>query len=148
MNWVNKWKLPALEAIKFNNQPCLELDNFWQALHSTFNTTQHHLVDCNILDELGSFLFLSWTCFAKEELINSLIKCNNSSTPELNKLLWRHLKIILKDNICLRNVISIANTCIELGHWPSHFKISSTIIIPKPNQMSYDPPRHLDLLSS
>ena len=87
MNWVNKWKLPVPEAIKFNDQPCLELDNFWQALHSTFNIAQHHLVDCNVLDKLGSFLSLSWTCFAEEELVNSLIKCNNSSTLGHDKLL-------------------------------------------------------------
>ena len=28
MNWVNKQKLSATEAIKFNSQPYLELDNF------------------------------------------------------------------------------------------------------------------------
>ena len=60
------------------------------------------------------------------------------STPGPNKLLWRHLKIVLKDKMCLRNVIAIANACIELGHWPSHFKISLTIVIPKPNKASYD----------
>ena len=28
--------------------------------------------------------------------------------------------------------------CFELGHWPSYFKISMSIIIPKPNKESYD----------
>jgi len=28
MNWINKQKLSAPEAIKFNSQPCLELDDF------------------------------------------------------------------------------------------------------------------------
>ena len=37
MSWVNKWKLPASEAIKYNSQQCLILDDIWQALHSTFN---------------------------------------------------------------------------------------------------------------
>jgi len=27
---------------------------------------------------------------------------------------------------------------IDLGYWPSHFKSSSLIIIPKPNKMSYN----------
>jgi len=30
--------------------------------------------------------------------------------------------------------------CIDLGHWPSHFKTSMTIIIPKPNKELYDSP--------
>jgi len=37
--------------------------------------------------------------------------------------------------------MAIANACIELGHWPSHFKIFLTIIIPKPNKASYDLPK-------
>jgi len=37
MNWVNKHKLPAIEMIKYNGQPYLELDDLWQALYSSFN---------------------------------------------------------------------------------------------------------------
>jgi len=87
------------------------------------------------------FSSLSWTRFAEEEFVSSLIKYNNSSTLGPNKLSWRHLKIILKDSTCLKNIISIANACIELGYWPSHFKISSTIVISKPNKTSYDSPK-------
>ena len=141
MNWVNKQKLPIPKAIKFNGQPCLELDNLWQALHFTFNTTQLHIIDCNVLDELRSFLSLIWTYFAEEEFISSLTKCNSSSTPGPDKLSWKHLKIILKDSTCLKNTISIANTYIDLGHWPSCFKISSAVIIPKSNKASYDSPK-------
>lgn len=28
--------------------------------------------------------------------------------------------------------------CIELGHWPSHFKTLAFIIIPKPNKVLYN----------
>lgn len=55
MNWVNKHKLPAIETIKYNNQPRLELDNFWQALHLSFNTVQFHNIDENILNEIDLF---------------------------------------------------------------------------------------------
>ena len=27
MNWIQKQKLPAIEAIKFNSRPCIELDD-------------------------------------------------------------------------------------------------------------------------
>jgi len=39
------------------------------------------------------------------------------------------------------NFLLIANTCISLGHWPSSFKESSSIIIPKPNKSVYDFPK-------
>jgi len=59
-------------------------------------------------------------------------------TPGPDKLSWRHLKSIIKDKIYLKEIINITNTCFELGHWSSHFKTSTTIVIPKPNKESYD----------
>ena len=38
MNQVNKQRLPAIETIKYNSLPCLEINDLWQALHSFFNT--------------------------------------------------------------------------------------------------------------
>ena len=55
--------------------------------------------------------------------------------------MWRHLKVILKQDICLSHIINIADACINLGHWPNHFKHSSTVIIPKPNKPAYDNPK-------
>ena len=141
MSWINKQKLLATETIKFNGQLCLELNNLWQALYFTFNTVQHHSIESDILNELGSFVSSPWALLLEKEFTNSLFKCSNMSTPGPNKLLWRHLKIILKDKMCLKNIITIANTCIELGYWPLHFKISMTIVIPKPNKSSYDSPK-------
>ena len=54
---------------------------------------------------------------------------------------WSHLKIILKNNECLSNIISIANTCIDLGYWPSYFKRLTTVVIPKPNKPLYNSPK-------
>ena len=54
MNWVNKYKLPAMKAIKYDNQLCLLLNSLWNALYSFFNTALYYQVDINILDEIGS----------------------------------------------------------------------------------------------
>jgi len=37
--------------------------------------------------------------------------------------------------------MNITDTYINLEHWPSHFKSTSTIIIPKPNKDSYSTPK-------
>ena len=55
ISWINKCKLPAIETIKYNSQPCLDLNNLWQALHSSFNTAQFYYVVENILNKLGSY---------------------------------------------------------------------------------------------
>jgi len=51
------------------------------------------------------------------------------------------LKSIVKQDKCLVNIINIADSCINLGHWLNYFKYLSTMIIPKPNKMSYDQPK-------
>jgi len=42
------------------------------------------------------------------------------------------------DDKYLTNFVNIANVCINLGFWPSHFKKSTSIIIFKPNKVFYD----------
>ena len=54
MNWINKHKLPTIEAIKYDSQPYLSPDSLWKALHSSFNTALHSQVNVNILNEIGS----------------------------------------------------------------------------------------------
>ena len=73
-------------------------------------------------------------------------KCNNSSAPGPNKLTWHHLKSILNQNECLINIINITDACINLEHWPSYFKCSSMVVIPKPNKIAYDQPKSFNLI--
>ena len=146
MSWVNKCKLPAIEAIQYNDQPYLTINNLWNVLHSTFNTALYRQVDINILDKIVDKSSSSWAPFSKEEFKSAIANYSNSSTPGPDKLLWSHLKIILKDDDCLSNIISIANACINLGYWPSHFKRSITVVIPKPNKQSYNYPKSFRLI--
>ena len=103
-----------------------------------FNMAQYCFVDKEVLNKLESFTKSTWNPFSKEEFTSTLTKCNNLSTPSLNELAWRYLKHILKDSTCLKNIINITNMCFKLGYWPSYFKTSTTIVILKPNKLSYD----------
>ena len=86
MNWINKHKLPATEAIKHEGQPCLTLENLWDALHSTFNTALHWQVDMEIFNKLSPKPTTAWASFLKEEFRQALVKYNNSSAPGPDKL--------------------------------------------------------------
>ena len=141
MNWVKKRKLPAIEAIQFNSQPYIKLSDLWSALYRSFNSAQSCQVDIRLLEEIPSKKGLAWAPFFKEELLQAIKKCNNLSSPGLDKLLWRHIKIILKNDDCISKLIDIANACIDLGYWPNHFKMLTTVIIPKLNKLSYDMPK-------
>jgi len=141
INWISRCKLPTIKAIKHNDCPCLSPESLWNALHSTFNTTLNCQVDLNILSKIEYKATSQWYPFSKEEFNQAISKCNDSSVPGPDKLTWRHLKFIIKQDECLANIINITDSCINLGHWLNYFKYLSTVIIPKPNKMSYDQPK-------
>jgi len=99
---------------------------------------QDHQIDIRVLDEISNEVPMVWVSFSKAEFISSINKCNNLLFLGPNKLMWRYLKCIVKNNICLKKIINIADTCFELDHWPLHFKVSTSIIIPKPNKELYN----------
>ena len=82
-----------------------------------------------------------WNSFAKKELSNVIKKYNNLSAPGPDKLIWSHIKFIIKDEDCIAKLIDIVNACTELGYWPSHFKSSTMVITPKPNKSTYNLPK-------
>ena len=82
-----------------------------------------------------------WVLFLREELISAIEKCNNSLISGPDKLSWRHIKKIVKNKECIIKLIDIANTSIDLDHWPSHFKVFITVIVSKSNKASYDLPK-------
>jgi len=98
-------------------------------------------VDTSILDEISDKSIVPWPEFSREEFKFTLSSCNNSSAPGPDKLSWNHLKTIFDDIECLDTFIQMANACINLGYWLSHFKTSTTIVISKPNKKLYDSPK-------
>ena len=87
MNWVKKRKLPTVETIQYEGHPYIELENLWNALHSSFNSTQAWEVDIHFLDEIPDKTTTEWNPFSKKELIDIIEKCNNSFVPGLDKLI-------------------------------------------------------------
>jgi len=68
----------------------------------------------------------------------ALKACSNVSAPGSDHITWRHLKLILANYSCAVGILSLANACLSLQHWPRHFKKSVSVIILKP---AYDTPK-------
>ena len=137
MNQINKQKLSAVKTIKYNGNSCLELKDLQQALYSFFNSAQFQSIDELILNKCKSFSPMEWLNFLKE-FSHTITNCSNLSVPGPDKMSQGHLKCIIKDKFYLKNIVYIANTCLELDHWPNHFKKSIMIVIPKPNKSFYN----------
>jgi len=141
MNWVKKRKLPATEAIKYNDTPCLTPESLWLALHNSFNTALHRQVNTSVLNKVECKPRQTWPPFSRFEFTSAISKCVDSSAPGPDKMTWCYWKLITKNDECLSRIINIADACINLGYWPKYFKVSTTVVIPKPNKTSYDTPK-------
>ena len=76
--------------------------------------------------------------FLEIEIIDAISKYKNTLTPGPDHLLWSHIKILVVDSRCFKNIVNITNVYIAHHYWPTHFKKSTSIIILKPNKISYN----------
>jgi len=86
MNWTKQRKLPTIEAINHDGQPCLTLDSLWNALHKSFNSAQNRQVDLNILGKIKCKPSQKWSPFSRNKFLSVISKCKDSSAPDPDKL--------------------------------------------------------------
>ena len=75
-----------------------------------------------VLNEVKSFPSSTWPDFSEKKFVCTIVNCSNSFASSPDKLLWGQIKRIIKDKLCLKNIISIVSACLRLGYWPNHFK--------------------------
>ncbi|KXN90290.1 hypothetical protein AN958_04323 [Leucoagaricus sp. SymC.cos] len=142
MPWVKDCKLPPARAIIHNNKPCHSLKLLWEAFDQTYNSASDRTVDAHVLDELRNIPERKWIPFSLLELSEALKSCSNTSMPGLNHVSWAHLKMLLSTDDRIPILFTrLANACLNVGYWPSHFKESVSVVIPKPNKPSYHLPK-------
>ncbi|KAJ3563831.1 hypothetical protein NP233_g8682 [Leucocoprinus birnbaumii] len=137
MAWVKQRNLPACEAIAYNSEPCHDLDSLWGALHGTYNAASGRQCDLAILDQLDPSPERDWLPFSRKEMMDALLVCSSRSVPSPDHITWSHLKRTLPIEDVMEKFLVIANACMKVGYWPSHFKESVSVIIPKPGKPMY-----------
>ena len=76
-----------------------------------------------------------------ESTVNDLDKYSTLFTLCLDYIFQNHFRKIVGNARYIDNIVNTVNSCIDLGYWSSHFKKSTSIIIPKPNKPLYDTPK-------
>jgi len=132
----------AIETILYENCPCNTLLDLWHAFHNSYNSAENKPVNIYFLNEIPQANTIDWPTFSKQEFGNTIAKCLSSSFPRPDHIFWRHLKSLFSNDHCLEKLINIANACINLEYWLSHFKFANTVIIPKPNKDLNSTPKY------
>jgi hypothetical protein len=74
-------------------------------------------------------------------MMECLLGCSNWSVPGLDHILWQHLKKLMTNQYFYSLSLWIANAHLATGHWPTEFKASIMVVIPKPEKLAYDTPK-------
>ena len=133
------WSLAFLH-ISYEDCSCNTLPDLWHALHNSYNSAKDRSIDICFLNEIPQASTINWPTFSKQEFRETIAKCLSFLFLGLDHIFWRHLKYLVSNDTCLEKLLNIANTCINLGYQPSHFKVANFIIISKPNKESYNTP--------
>ena len=127
--------------MSFRGQPCNDLDSLWGALDGAYNTANSRPVDLSVLDAVPSLQPREWKPFSMLELTQLLYACSSRSAPGPDHVTWGMLKHLSANPHIASLFLSLAEVCIQVGHWPAHFKESLSVIILKPGKASYLTPK-------
>jgi len=104
MNWVRKYKLPAIEAIQFNKHLYIKLEDLWQALHQTFNSAQNQHINLYLLDKVLLKPVSEWLPFSKAEstdTIKNAVVCPSQNLVIYYKVILRFWWLMINTSLTL-----------------------------------------------
>ncbi|KAF8669463.1 hypothetical protein AX14_006046 [Amanita brunnescens Koide BX004] len=94
-----------------------------------------------VLDKLPSLPVREFPPFATQEVLDAINLTGNNLAPGPNGISWELLKRAFSVQGAPDGLCHLFNCVRESGRWPTWFKESTCVIIPKPNKPKYDVPK-------
>ncbi|KAF8628968.1 hypothetical protein AX17_005880 [Amanita inopinata Kibby_2008] len=139
VQWTCARRPPPLASIKnCQNSPVQSLEELWDTLHTQYCETSRMDIDDSIVQDLPSKQEHPLFAISKTEIQDALSLCSNVSAPGPDRLTWYHLKHLANDASFLHSIAALYNDILDMGTWPSAFKESFSVIVPKPNKPHHD----------
>ena len=142
VRWTKPRPPPKYSTIKRDGQAIEDVATLFETMHNHFSTSpteddiSWEAVDAIPQQEVRSFPLISL-----KELWDALRPTANSSAPGPDHVTWRHVKLALSLPDTDAALLAIFNRICLTGIWPSCFKDSISVIIPKLNKPDYSIPK-------
>ena len=142
VRWTKPRPPPKFSTILRDGQPIPDVEALFDTMHAHFSTsTAAEHVSWAAIDEIPQRPERSFPLISLKELWDALRPTTNSSAPGPDHVTWRHLKLALSIPDTDAALVRLYNNVCREGIWPSHFKDSYSVIIPKPNKPDYTIPK-------
>ncbi|KAF8718609.1 hypothetical protein AX14_011709, partial [Amanita brunnescens Koide BX004] len=138
VRWTKPRPPPKYSTIRRNGQPIEDMDTLFETMHQHFSTSPAAKdISWEAINNIPEREVRSFPPISKKEIWDALRPTANSSAPGPDHVTWRHLKLALSIPETDDALMTLFNKVCFTGTWPSHFKDSVSVIIPKPSKPDY-----------
>lgn len=143
VQWTKPRKLDSTTTInRGDGAPASSLEEIREAFQNQFTPANPHPVDESFLDSVPQLPERDFPPIAIAEIADSLRDTSNSSAPGPDHISWFWLKRLVKRHPgTLAFLAALFTASVRLGVHLPLFKVSVTVIIPKPNKPDYTAPK-------
>ena len=145
VRWTRPRPPPPYSTIEVDGQSPKNVDELFQIMHEQFSqaASRSPSVDdvkalLESLPPLPERTFPEFTC---QEVHDAIALTGNNSAPGPDRITWELLKAVFQVNGALEGLCHMFNRIRSSGVWPTWFKQSTCVIIPKPNKPRYNVPK-------
>ncbi|KAF8703071.1 hypothetical protein AX14_014237 [Amanita brunnescens Koide BX004] len=136
---------PPYSTIEVNGSAPNDVQELFGVMHEQFSkaAASSPLEDDirSTLDQLEPMPARDFPRFSEQELRDALGLTGSNSAPGPDRITWEILKMALDVNGAIKGLCHLFNSIRATGTWPSWFKASMCVIIPKPNKPKYNIPK-------
>ncbi|KAF8644940.1 hypothetical protein AX14_009330 [Amanita brunnescens Koide BX004] len=142
VRWTKPRPPPKYSTIRRGGQPVEDMDTLFKTMHQHFSTSPAAKdISWEAINNIPEREVRSFPPISKKEVWDALRPTANSSAPGPDHVTWRHLKLALSIPETDDALTTLFNKVCFTGMWPSHFKDSVSVIIPKPGKPDYSIPK-------
>jgi ribonuclease HI len=142
VRWTKPRPPPKYSTIRNNGQPIEDVATLFDTMHGHFSTsTAAAGISWESIDQIPQLDPRSFPPISQKEIWDALRPTTNSSAPGPDHVTWRHIKLALSMPEVDEALAALYNKICFSGTWPTHFKDSYSVIIPKPNKPDYSIPK-------
>ncbi|KAF8669057.1 hypothetical protein AX14_006068 [Amanita brunnescens Koide BX004] len=142
IRWTRPRAPPKFSVIKDGDAPVTSMPALFDLMHRHFSSASSRAPPSDtFLDSLPQLPMRDWPRISTQEIGDMLKLTSNCSAPGPDSITWHHLKQIFDMEGVAEAITLFFNNICEFGVWPSWFKESVSVIIPKPKKTDYTVPK-------
>ncbi|KAF8675654.1 hypothetical protein AX14_005044, partial [Amanita brunnescens Koide BX004] len=145
VRWTRPRPPPPYSTIEVDGHTPRDVNELFEVMHKQFSQAAARSPSeeniKSLLEPLPALPERSFPEFSCQEVHDAIALTGNNSAPGPDRITWELLKAAFQVNGAPEGLCHMFNQIRSSGVWPTWFKQSTCVIIPKPNKPRYNVPK-------